>query len=80
MEKNEDSPNLSWSFLYKKISSDAKQVELYFSWNIEVLQMMNGLEPLFNNWTARQKGKRKSVDETCLLDSDITWLDELKQI
>ena len=42
--------------------------------------MMNGLEPLFNNLTARQKGKRKSVDETCLLDSDITWLDELKQI
>ena len=25
---------------------------------------MNGLEPLFNNWTDRQKGITKGVDET----------------
>ena len=28
------------------------------------LQMMNGLEPLFYNWTGRQKGISKGVDET----------------
>ena len=30
------------------------------------LQMMNRLEPLFSNWTDRQKGIPKGVDETQL--------------
>ena len=30
------------------------------------LQMMNGPEPLFYNWTGRQKEKPKFVDETHL--------------
>ncbi len=29
-------------------------------------QMMNGLKPLFYNWTGRQKGVSKGVDETHL--------------
>ena len=28
------------------------------------MQMMNGLEPLFKNWTGRRKGIPKGVDET----------------
>ena len=30
------------------------------------LQMMNGLEPIFKNWTGRRKGVPKGVDETHL--------------
>ena len=38
------------------------------------LQMMNGLEPLFWNWTGRRKGTPKFVDETHQRVNILSWM------